>query len=306
MIQYNFMIFIDFCRQMINEQKARLFHWLLFLVLSAIWGSSFILMKEGMKHLTPYQVASLRLLSAGLVLLPFALKAIKRFPRKDFPLVILSGLLGTFFPAYLFCIAETQLDSGLAGILNALTPLFTLLIGAIFFHSVLPLKKWMGVIIGFVGLVLLMISGKHGVSFNNMNYSLFIIMATIFYGLNVNIVSRYLKHIPSLSIAAVAFSVLTIPAGLILFFTGYFHQPLTAGFTYSTGAASILGIFGTAVASILFYMLMKRAGYLFASMVTYGIPFVALFWGFLAHETIMPLQILCLILILAGVWLANK
>jgi len=289
-----------------NQQKGRLFHWLLFIVLSAIWGSSFILMKEGMKHLTPYQVASLRLLSAGLVLLPFALKAIKSFPRKDFPLVLLSGLLGTFFPAYLFCIAETQLDSGLAGILNALTPLFTLLIGAIFFHSVLPVKKWMGVIIGFVGLVLLMISGKQGVSFNNMNYSLFIILATIFYGLNVNVVSRYLKHIPSLSIAAVAFSVLTVPAGLILFFTGFFHQPYTAGFTYSTGAASILGIFGTAVASILFYMLMKRAGYLFASMVTYGIPFVALFWGFLAHETIMPLQILCLVLILAGVWLANK
>jgi len=198
------------------------------------------------------------------------------------------------------------MDSGLSGILNALTPLFTLLIGAIFFHSVLPVKKWTGVIIGFVGLVLLMVSGKQGISFNNMNYSLFIILATIFYGLNVNVVSRYLKHIPSLSIAAVAFSVLTIPAGLILFFTGYFHQPFTSGFTYSTGAASILGIFGTAVASILFYMLMKRAGYLFASMVTYGIPFVALFWGFLAHETIMPLQILCLILILVGVWLANK
>ena len=122
-------------------------------------------MKEGMKHLTPYQVASLRILSAGLVLLPFALKAIKSFPRKDFPLVVLSGLLGTFFPAYLFCIAETQLDSGLAGILNALTPLFTLLIGAIFFHSVLPVKKWMGVIIGFVGLVLLMICRQTGRQF---------------------------------------------------------------------------------------------------------------------------------------------
>ncbi len=289
-----------------NHPKAGLYHWLLFIVLSIIWGSSFILMKEGMKHLTPYQVASLRLLSAGLVLVPFALKAIKTFPRKDFPLVVFSGLLGTFFPAYLFCIAETQLDSGLAGILNALTPLFTIVIGAVFFHSVLPLSKWLGVIIGFVGLVLLILSGNQGVKLNNISFSSYIILATIFYGLNVNLVSRYLKHIPSLSIASVAFSVLTIPSAIILFITGYFQQPLSQGFTYSTAASSVLGIFGTAIASILFYMLMKRAGYLFASMVTYGIPFVALLWGFLAHEVILPMQILCLVMILAGVWLANK
>jgi drug/metabolite transporter (DMT)-like permease len=289
-----------------TDKKANLVHWGLFTILSIIWGSSFILMKEGMKHLNPYQVASIRLLSAGIVLLPFALKGIKKFPRKDFPLVILSGLLGTFFPAYLFCIAETRLDSGLAGILNALTPLFTILLGAVFFTSVVPLKKWMGVIIGFLGLVLLMIAGKRDIRFHDMDYALYIILATIFYGLNVNIVSRYLKHIPSLSIAAVAFSTLTIPSALVLFITGYFRYPVTEGFTYSTAAASVLGIFGTAMATILFYMLMKRAGYLFASMVTYGIPFVALFWGFIAHESIMPLQILCLILILAGVWLANK
>ncbi len=289
-----------------NQKKAGILHWGLFIILSVIWGSSFILMKEGMRHLSPYQVASLRLLSAGLVLLPFAVKGIKTFPKKDFPLVVLSGLLGTFFPAYLFCIAETELDSGLAGILNALTPLFTIVIGAIFFKSVLPLKKWIGVIIGFVGLVFLMISGNRDIRFSNMNFSFYIILATIFYGINVNMVNRYLKHIPSLSIAAVAFTALILPSSIILFFTGYFQQSFSPGFTYSTGASSVLGIFGTAIASILFYMLMKRAGYLFASMVTYGIPFIALFWGFLAHETIMPLQILCLVMILAGVWLANK
>lgn len=259
-----------------------------------------------MKHLNPYQVASIRLLSAGLVLLPFAIRGIKNFPKKDLPLVILSGLLGTFFPAYLFCIAETRLDSGLAGIFNALTPLFTILLGASFFKSVIPVKKWLGVIIGFIGLVMLMITGTHDIQFNNMSYAMYIIIATICYGLNVNVVNRYLKHIPSLSIAAIAFSLLTIPAGTVLFLTGYFNQPFSEGIIYSTSASSVLGIFGTAIASILFYMLMKRAGYLFASMVTYGIPFVALFWGYLAQEVIMPLQILCLVLILAGVWLANK
>jgi drug/metabolite transporter (DMT)-like permease len=289
-----------------NKNRPELLHWGLFLILSVIWGSSFILMKEGMKHLSAYQVASLRMLSAGLVLFPFAIRALRNFPRKDLPLVLLSGSLGTFFPAYLFCIAETELDSGIAGILNALTPLFTIMIGAVFYHSTLPVKKWMGVIIGFIGLVLLMISGKQDIRFNNMNYSFFIILATIFYGTNVNLVSRRLRHIPSLSLAAVAFSMLILPAGLILFLTGYFRQSGIQGFTYSTAASSILGIFGTAIASVLFYVLMKRAGALFASMVTYGIPFVALFWGFLARETITTMQILCLLMILAGVWLANK
>jgi drug/metabolite transporter (DMT)-like permease len=289
-----------------NKNRPELLHWGLFLILSVIWGSSFILMKEGMKHLSAYQVASLRMLSAGLVLFPFAIRALRNFPRKNLPLVLLSGSLGTFFPAYLFCIAETELDSGIAGILNALTPLFTILIGAVFYHSTVPVKKWMGVIIGFIGLVLLMISGKQDMRFNNMNYSFFIILATIFYGINVNLVSRRLRHIPSLSLAAVAFSMLILPAGIILILTGYFRQSGIQGFTYSTTASSILGIFGTAIASVLFYVLMKRAGALFASMVTYGIPFVAIFWGFLAHETITTLQILCLLMILAGVWLANK
>ena len=289
-----------------NKNRPELLHWGLFLILSVIWGSSFILMKEGMKHLSAYQVASLRMLSAGLVLFPFAIRALRNFPRKDLPLVLLSGSLGTFFPAYLFCIAETELDSGIAGILNALTPLFTILIGAVFYHSTVPVKKWMGVIIGFIGLVLLMISGKQDMRFNNMNYSFFILLATIFYGINVNLVSRRLRHIPSLSLAAVAFSMLILPAGIILILTGYFRQSGIQGFTYSTTASSILGIFGTAIASVLFYVLMKRAGALFASMVTYGIPFVAIFWGFLAHETITTLQILCLLMILAGVWLANK
>jgi drug/metabolite transporter (DMT)-like permease len=122
----------------------------------------------------------------------------------------------------------------------------------------------------------------------------------------VNIVSRYLKHIPSLSIAAVAFSVLTIPSFLILLFTGYFKLAGSEGFIYSTSASSYTGYIRNSYRFSAFYMLMKRAGMLFASMVTYGIPFIALIWGFLAHETIAPLQILCLGLILVGVWRANK
>ncbi len=290
---------------MTPKTRPQITNWLLFIILSVIWGSSFILMKEGMRNLNAWQVASLRIFSAGLILLPVTLGKLRSVPYKELPLIFLSGLMGTFIPAYLFCFAEIKLDSGVAGILNALTPLFTIVIGAAFFQSKMPLKKWTGVCIGFLGLVLLVFSGR-GVRFTNMSYSGYIILATICYGINVNMVSKHLRHIPSLMLAAVAFGMLIVPSGLILLFTGYFQLAGDKGFLYSTAASSMLGIFGTAMASVLFYMLMKRAGALFASMVTYGIPFVAIFWGFLAGESIGTAQVLCLGMILGGVYVANK
>lgn len=290
-----------------REQEQKIWvNWGIFIVLSLIWGSSFILMKEGMKNLSAYQVASLRIFSAGAVLLPVAVRNLRLINKKDIPLTILSGLLGTFFPAYLFCIAETRLDSGVAGILNALTPLFTILIGVVFFQLKLSPRKWVGVLTGLAGLILLVLAGKKQISFSNISYSGFIIIATLCYGINVNMVSRYLKHIPSLTLAAIAFSLLTLPAGIVLLYTGYFNMDASNGFIYSTASSAVLGIFGTAVASVLFYILMKKAGALFASMVTYGIPFIALAWGFVAGETITAVQYLCLGLILAGVYLANR
>lgn len=294
------------CALMKKENPHGWLSWVLFMILSLIWGSSFILMKEGMTSLSAYQVASLRILSAGAILIPIALKNLAKVSRADLPYAILSGLLGSFFPAYLFCIAETKLDSSIAGILNALTPLFTVILGVIFFGLQPSGWKWAGVIMGLAGLVLLIISGSRDISFANFTYAGFILLATILYGLNVNMVSKRLNHLPSTTLAAIAFSALTLPALLILGFTGFFSAVKDRAFMYSTGASVILGIFGTAIASILFYMLMKRAGALFASMVTYGIPFVALAWGYLAGEHITAAQFLCLGIILVGVYIARR
>lgn len=286
--------------------KDKLLNWGIFIALSLIWGSSFILMKEGMRVLSPYQVASIRILSAGLVLTPFALKALRQIPKNKWLLVVLSGLLGNFFPAYLFCIAETQIDSSLAGILNALTPLFTILVGISFFQLKASSTKIIGVVIGFIGLCLLMLSGKE-VSFNNLSYAALVLIATLCYGINVNMVGRHMREVGSLNIASLAFVFLIIPSVTILYFTGYLQMHLTdASVIKATGASFILGVFGTAIASIIFYMLVKRAGTLFASMVTYGIPFVAVFWGLLDGESITILQVACLGIILCGVYLVNK
>lgn len=284
----------------------RIVNWLLFVLLSVIWGSSFILMKMGMQGLSPYQVASIRILSAGLVLLPFGWRSFQAVRRERLPLVFLSGILGTFFPAFLFCIAETRIDSSLAGILNALTPIFTLLIGALFFHSPVGWRKWSGVALGFLGLVMLILSGRQQVSFTYLGYASFILIATLLYGVNVNMVNRYLRDVGSREIATVAFTML-IPLSLgILAATGFFGMERTDVFLGSTAASAVLGVLGTAAASILFYMLLKRAGPVMSSMVTYGIPFVALAWGAFAGESIGGAQVACLVLILSGVYMANR
>lgn len=264
-----------------------------------------MLMKVGMETLSPYQVAAIRMVSAGVVLLPFTLKALKAIERSKLTIVLLSGLLGSFFPAFLFCIAETRIDSSLAGILNALTPLFTLLLGVMFFSMKVSFQRYLGVFIGFIGLSLLFLA-KGNITISYISYASLVLLATLFYGLNVNLVSRYLTGVPSLNIAALAFSLLIIPSIIILIYTGFFNGPATPSFWMATGASTVLGVFGTAFASIIFYMLVKRAGGLFASTVTYGIPFVAVFWGLVGGETITIVQVLCLGVILVGVYLANR
>jgi len=259
-----------------------------------------------MNVLSPYQVASIRIISAGLVLLPFALKALRNIPREKRGVVILSGLLGSFFPAYLFCIAETKIDSALAGIMNALTPLFVILTGISFFQLQVKKLQLIGIIVGFIGLSLLVASGSN-ISLEYFSYSLLVLLATLLYGINVNMVGKHMQGIGSLEIASMAFVFLLIPCFIILYFTGYFALPLTEdAYLLSSGASAVLGIFGTAVASVLFYMLVKRAGALFASMVTYGIPFVAIGWGIWGGEQVNLIQVTCCGIILIGVYLANK
>lgn len=287
--------------------NSKLVSWGLFIVLSFIWGSSFILMKEGLKELTAYQVAAIRMLSAGVVLLPFALKGFQTVDRKSLWRVLLTGLIGSFIPAILFCIAETKIDSALAGMLNALTPLCVIIVGVLFFKSTTKWQKLLGVIVGFAGMVLLFLSQKSVSQETHLFYAFLVFIATLCYGVNVNILSRYLKHIPSLQIAAIAFVALIIPSLIVLWGDGFFHHDFSDDHVLlAVGASSVLGIFGTAIASILFYMLMKRAGALFSSMVTYGIPFVAVFWGVVAGESVTILQMVGLLIILSGVYLANK
>ncbi len=287
--------------------NKQLINWLLFFVLSLIWGSSFILMKLGLHQLSSYQVAALRIFSAGLILLPITIKYISTIPLQKLSIVFLSGSLGSLIPAFLFCIAEEKIDSALAGTLNCLTPVFVIITGVIFFKNQISKNKTIGILIAFLGCILLLVSKSNLHTNQHFSSLLLVVLATLLYGFNVNMVSRNLLHIPSLYIAAIALSLNAIPALIALIFTGYFNLPLmNIDVMKATGAAVFLGLVGTAIATIVFYVLVKRAGGIFASMVTYGIPFVAIGWGFVYGEGFGWLQMVCLIIILIGVYYSNK
>lgn len=280
--------------------------WLVFALLAIIWGSSFILMKVGLRAFTPYQVASLRMLFAGIILLPFAYKALRRIPNKQMGLVIFSGILGNFIPAYLFCIAETQIDSSLAGILNSLTPMFTIIVGVVIFKVQTSMVKVIGMVIGFIGLSILLAAGKD-VSFHNLSYASLVLLATLFYGINVNIVGRYMQQLGSLNVASIAFAFLIIPSAFVLYMTGFFTNEFSSVLVQQALLASgVLGVVGTSIATILFYYLVKQAGMLFGSLVTYGIPVVAVAWGIYFGDSLNLIQIACLGVILLGVYIVNR
>lgn len=285
-------------------KNANLVNWLIFVLLTIIWGSSFILMKEGLKSLNAYQVATIRIISAGIILLPVALLRIRKIPRKHQFLIFITGVLGTFIPAFLFCIAETKISSAFAGFLNTLTPLFTIGISIVIFKNRYPRNKLFGLFTGFAGMLILFFG--QGSDTGNYVYAFLVVIATICYGLNVNLVNQYLKKTDSLTIVAFAFSYLLIPAIIILYLTGYFSLPASKEMIKASIASSVLGLFGTAMASYVFYVLLKRAGPLFSSMVTYCIPFVALGWGLLAGEMVTLLMLTGLIIILTGVYISNR
>lgn len=286
--------------------NKNLINWLIFTALSLIWGSSFILIKLGLQQLSSYQVASLRILSSGLILLPITIKHISHLPLKKVLIIFLSGTLGSLLPAFLFCVAEEKIESALAGTLNALTPVFIIITGVLFFKIPIASNKIIGVLTAFTGCILLLFSKNQLQPNPHFSSLLLVIVATLLYGFNVNMVSKNLLHIPSVQIVAIALSLNAIPSLLALIFTGYFSMTFNKAVLMATGAAVLLGIVGTAIATVVFYILVKRSSVLFASMVTYGIPFVAIAWGIFYGENFGWQQVFCLLIILAGVYYTHK
>lgn len=281
--------------------------WLKLLLLALVWGSSFMLIKKGLLIYTPTEVAALRLASAAAALAPFALWRLRRVKGKQWLVLLSVGMTGSLLPAFLFAFAQTQLDSGITGALNALTPLFTLIIGALVFHQWVSRRTMVGLAIGFIGtLILVLVQGNGEVALNA--YAFFIVLATICYGLNLNFIKNYLPDLSPITITGV--SLLMVLPVAILYLAGPADVAAKLAASeqawWSLLAVVTLGVVGTALALILFNHLVQIASAIFASSVTYLIPIVAVTLGVLDGELISLYQVGGMVLILLGVWSANR
>jgi len=281
--------------------------WIYLIILSLIWGSSFILIKKALIGLTPAQLGSLRIIFSSIIIFAFAWNTLKIISKKEWKWIIISAFLGSFFPAFLFAFAETEIDSSIASVLNSLVPLNTVIIGAIVFKIASSKKQIIGVIVGFIGTYLLIDRGIQLNPDQNYLYAGLVILCSFLYGFNVNIIKKYLNDVPAVTIAAGHFSVIFIPAIIIFLLSGFnydqIHDPNTMR---SIGYVLILSIFGTALAKVLFNKLVQMSTAVFASSVTYSLLIVSLFWGILDGELFSFNQLMATMLIVMGVLLSSR
>lgn len=288
--------------------KQSYLSWIILIALSLVWGSSFMLMKKGLIAFSSDEVAALRIAIAFLFMLPFMIKHYRIDLKKYFPGILIMGVFGNLIPAFLFTKAETQISSSLAGMLNALTPFFTMLIGYTVFKQTIHKKQVLGVIIGFSGALGLVFLGQDDSSFSINVFTLLVVLATLCYAISINAIKRYLSDINSITATVWSFTLIGPIAIAYLFsFTNFtVHVVEHPQAIYSLLFIAILAIVGSALSVIVYNILIKQAGTVFAASCTYFIPIVAIFWGLIDGESMNMGHFGAISVIIFGVWLINR
>jgi drug/metabolite transporter (DMT)-like permease len=276
------------------------------MVLAFIWGSSFILMKIGLKSFSSNQAAAVRIVLASLVLLPIAIQNRKKIQRKDLKSLLIAGFIGSFFPAFLFMKAETRIDSSIAGILNSLTPVFTLLVGLLVHRTQFRWIQIMGLILGLAGATGLMLAGD-GFQVGAFNsYALYIVLATCFYAISINQIKAKLPHLTGVQVTSFSFLFIGPVSFIYLLTTDFTPVLANPGWPGHLAALATLGILGSAFAMLLMNSLIRYSSAVGASSVTYIIPIFAIMWGIIYGEKVNMLHVICMGFILAGIYLINS
>lgn len=282
-------------------------YWVFLALLGFVWGSSFILIKKGIAVYDPLQVGAMRLSISALAFLPFFLIQMRRVDWSKWRPLVIVGLCGSGIPAFLFPLAQMNISSSVTGVLNSLTPLFTLLLGLLFFGRKFRAIKLLGVFIGLAGATLLILMGNEGgFGSNNIWYASLAVLATICYATSVNTVGSHLSGMSSLSISAISFVIVGFPAMVYLFTTDFVevlthHEQGYTAFFY----IALLALAGTVLASLLFFQLVHWTTPVFASSVAYVIPLFAMGWGFLDGEAVTIFHFISAGLILYGLYLTR-
>lgn len=280
----------------------------LLILLALIWGTSFILMKRGLLVFSAGEVGSLRVASASLFLLPVAVANIRGLDRKQYIKLFASGMMGIFFPAFLFAMAQTKMESSVTGIMNSLTPICTLLIGVSFFHQKFRKKSIIGILIGLLGTVILILAKSEGRIGGVNVYALFVILACLFYAVNLNFIKYKIADLNALTITSVSLMLIGPLAIFFLFTFTEFNDKINTvdGAWQALGFILLLGFMSTCLATILFNLLVKITSPLYTSSVTYLIPIVAVLWGIFDGEQLFAGHFIGMAAIIGGVYLANR
>ena len=281
--------------------------WIVLTILALTWGSVFILIKKTLIVFNPYEIGALRMVISGIVLLKFALPALRKMSKETMIWIGITGFFGNFFPTFLFPIAQTQVSSSMAGILDTLVPIFVLVLGFLFFGIKSKLIQIIGAVFGFSGAALLLYFSETNSEETQFMYALLIVLATACYGLSALIVKNRLGHVPSIQLSSAAISLWLIPSLIALTFSGFFTNFEASPQTWeAVGFMMVLGILGTAVSGVLYYKLIYDESPVFASTVTYLLPVVAVAWGLLDGEKFTVWYLLGALLILIGIYLIRE
>lgn len=289
------------------QENQKLLAYLTLIFLSMLWGVSFFFIKKGLVAFSWNEVAALRITFATLAFSPFIIQAFRKVESSQYKYVFAFAMLGNAIPAFLFPLAQTQISSSLAGILNSVTPLLTFTAGVLFFGVAFILKKFWGVLIGLVGASILILNGADWESDGNQWYGLFAVLAAVCYGFSSNIIKNKLQNIPSHLTSAIAFALVGPWAiGYLLLGTNFIHTMQTdenAWFSFTS--ILYLGFISTAFATYIFIKLVQMTSALFGAAVAYIIPITAVFIGFLDGEFISLWHFIGMSLILFGVYLTR-
>ena len=279
--------------------------WVYLILLSIIWGSSYILIKKGLVGLTPLQLGSSRIIMTTMILTLFGWKQLQKIPKEAWKWIVFTGFVGTFFPSYLFAFAETVIDSSVAAVLNVITPLFTLILGLLFFNSKFKWVKIFGVLVGFAG-TLVLVSNEFTLRSGEQSwYAFLVVAATLCYSINVNLIKYKLQGVPAIAIALGNFVSIILPAIGVLLFVDFPWSEVGVASDVSTslGYVFILSLLGTALAKVMFNELVSISTPVFSISITYLLPMVAIGWGILDGEHFTFVQWFGCAMILLGVYL---
>ena len=294
-------------KTLLENKQISFRSWLVLFGLALTWGTSYILIKKGLLAFTPEQVASLRIGITALSFLPIFIWKFRKVNWKRWKQLFIVGFIGSFLPAFLFATAQTKISSSLSGVLSSLTPLFTLLLGILFFKVHSTSSKVIGVLLGLLGAIWLLVVNNGTNNFEGIWFGALVVLACLCYAISSNVVKAYLQDMPTLTISTVSYVMVGMPAIAFLFTTDFIDvMYLHPQAWQSLGFVSILAISSTVLGSLFFFKLIKDTNVVFASTVSYLIPVVAILWGLLDGEDISINHFIGMIIILVGVYVARK